>query len=277
VDGFFAPSYKYPKAARRLKAALLAVDVLLNAGEPEWERVSALLAAVGAAAERQDPKSAAAIEYHYRRLQLAEQRHDAAAALAAAQAIVEHGAGTAYELPALAAAARAADEAVKNANPTERPQKLAAAASLYARIVSLLGEGPAVLAGNKNALAAASKLAQYDEEQEHWGPAAERWKKLVAAQPKDRRLLRRAGVACFRAGQFETALGYWRTLANGLTSGSDDWFEAKYYQLACLEKTDAKAAQSGLAQFRVLFPDVKSVAWRDKLAELAERLSEKNS
>ncbi len=270
VDVFLAASEKDREGSRRLKASLLAVDVLLSAATPAWERIGALLTSV-AAAEQQEAKSAAAVEYQYRRMQLAEHRGDGVSVQRAAEQIVRQGTGTAYELPALAAAARAADEAFQAASAADRKKKAEEAAKLYARIVELLGDSPAALA-NKNSLAAASKLAEYDEELENWEAAAGRLKKLVDLQPKDRRLLRRAGVACFQAGQFAAALDYWRTLAAGLNAGSEEWFEAKYFHLACLEKTDRAAAQNVLKQFRVLYPEVKSAAWRDKFAELAQRL-----
>jgi hypothetical protein len=271
VDGFISASDTNRDGLRRLKASLLAVDVLLNDATPAWERVGALLTSVAAAAEQLEANSAAAIEYQYRRMQLAEHRGDGASVQQAAMQIVRNGAGTAYELPALAAAARAADAAFRVATPADRQKQAVEGERLYSRIVELLGDSPAALA-NKNALAASSKLAEYDEELENWERAAGRLKKLVDLQPKDRRLLRRAGVACFQAGQFAAALDYWRTLAAGLTAGSEEWFEAKYFQLACLEKTDRAAAQNVLKQFRVLYPEVKSAAWRDKFIELAQRL-----
>ncbi len=271
VDVFLAATEKEREGSRRLKASLLAVDVLLSGATPRWERVGMLLTGAAAAAEQQEAKSPAAIEYQYRRMQLAEHRGDTASVQRAAEQIVRTGVGTAYELPALAAAARAADDAFRAASAADRKKKAAEAARLYARIVELLGDSPAALA-NKNALAASSKLAEYDEELESWEAAAGRLKKLVELQPKDRRLLRRAGIACFQAGQFAVALDYWRTLAAGLNAGSEEWFEAKYFHLACLEKTDRAAAQNVLKQFRVLYPEVKSAAWRDKFAELAQRL-----
>jgi hypothetical protein len=57
----------------------------------------------------------------------------------------------------------------------------------------------------------------------------------------------------------------------GLESGSDEWFEAKYYQLACLEQTDRPTAEKVFKQFKVLFPDVKSAAWRERFTELERK------
>ena len=98
---------------------------------------------------------------------------------------------------------------------------MADAVQLYTRLVTLLGDSPATLSSNKNAFAAALKLAQYDEELERWPQAADRLQRLLEAQPRDRRLLRRAGLACYHAGRYAEALEHWRTLIGGLDSGSE--------------------------------------------------------
>jgi hypothetical protein len=63
-------------------------------------------------------------------------------------------------------------------------------------------------------------------------------------------------------------LNHWRTLLAGLPAGSDAWFEAKYYQVACLAQTDRPAAQRVLRQLEVLYPEVPSEVWRTRLATL---------
>jgi hypothetical protein len=272
VDQFLAAASKTAEGERRLKAALLAVDVLSAASPPENGRIAALLADVGAAAERMDASDRAAAEYYYRALQLAQRSGDGKSLHAAADWLSQHGRGTPYELPGLVIVARAADQGVQSAAPAEKASKTREAAAIYARLVSLFGESPKELSTNKNALAAASKLAQYDELLGRWPEAADRYGRLVAAAPRDRRLLRHAGLACFQAGRFAESLEHWRNLLAGTESGGDDWLEAKYYQLLCLEKTDPAAARQVLKQFKVLFPEVKSAAWRDKFAELEHQL-----
>jgi hypothetical protein len=75
-------------------------------------------------------------------------------------------------------------------------------------------------------------------------------------------------LATFQTGRHAESLEHWRKLLAGLSSGSDEWLEAKYYQLACLLKTDKPAADKVWKQFKLLFPEVKSAAWKDKFAEL---------
>ena len=135
-------------------------------------------------------------------------------------------------------------------------RSLEAAAKVYGRLASLLGDSPEAIASVKNALAVNSRLAHYEEELGNWQQAGERLGKIVAAFPSDRKYLRRAGLAHFQAKQFDTALVEWRKLLAGLDSGTNDWFEAKYYQLACLEQTDRATAQKVAKQFALLFPNV---------------------
>jgi tetratricopeptide (TPR) repeat protein len=272
VDRFLAMSDKANDNERRLKAALLAVDVLQSAPSVDQARVTALLTSVANAVNHLDAKNPAVIEYQYRRLQLAQRTGDVSALKQAAAWIADHGTGTQYELPGLVIVAREADAAVASAVASDRAAKAAEAAKIYTRLVALLGDSPAVLGSNKNALAATSKLAQYDEELKRWPQAAERLQRLVEAAPKDRRLLRRAALATFQAGQYSQSLSYWRTLLSGLENGSDEWLEAKYFQLACLEMTNRPTAEKVLKQLKVLFPDIKSAAWREKFAELESRL-----
>ena len=242
-----------------MKATLLAVDVLSADATSNQPRIAALLRDAARAAENVAASNPAAAEYQYRRLQLAQKSGDQETVNSAAQWIATNGSGSPYELPALVITARAADAAVESASDADRAARQQEAARVYARLVELLGDSPTVLAASKNALAASSKLAQYDEALGRWPQAADRLQRLVEALPSDRRFLRRAGLATFQSGRHADSLEHWRKLLAGLSSGSDEWLEAKYYQLACLLKTDrAPAADKVWKQFKLLFPEVKS-------------------
>jgi hypothetical protein len=268
AESFLAGASKEGDAERRLKAALLAVDVLSADAAANQPRIASLLQGAAEASENVAASNPAAAEYHYRRLQLAQKSGDQATANAAAQWIAANGSGSPYELPALVITARAADAAADSATGSDRAVRQQEAARIYARLVELLGDSPTVLAASKNALAASSKLAQYDEALGRWPQAADRLQRLVEALPNDRRFLRRAGIATFQTGRHADSLEHWRKLLAGLSSGSDEWLEAKYYQLACLLKTDKPGAEKVWKQFKLLFPEVKSAAWKDKFAEL---------
>lgn len=273
ADRFLAGAAAEGDWERKLKATLLAIDVLWAADSPDQVRIAALLRNATDAAENTDRSSAATVEYQYRRLQLAQKSGDQQAVSNAADWIAKNGSGSAYELPALVIVARAADQAVEEADDADRPVRQAEAARVYTRLVELLGDSPTVLASSKNALAATSKLAAYDEALERWPQAADRWQRLAEAAPSDRRFLRRAGIATFQVGRYAESLEHWRKLLVGLSSGSDEWLEAKYYQLACLLHTDKPAAAKVWKQFKLLFPEVKSAAWKDRFAELEQRFA----
>jgi hypothetical protein len=280
VDRYLAASTRQASDERTLRAVLIAAEVLLADKNPDTARVERLLRRVESLAASLAPSHAAAAEYQYRVLQIAERTGDASRLSAAAQWIVEHGAGTPYELPALVVAARDADRQVAAASTTSSTagsevnrEPLAAARAIYARLSRHLGESPADLQGSKNAVVAASKLAQYDADLGDWTAAAERLERLVAALPKEKSLLRRAGLAQFQAGQFAAAVDHWRKILSSESPGSDAWLEAKYYQLASLQKVDPPTAEKVWRQFQVLYPEVKSPAWQPRFAQLARQFS----
>ena len=96
--------------------------------------------------------------------------------------------------------------------------------------------------------------------------------KLLAAFPTDQSYLRRAGLSAFHAAEYTASLEHWRKLVAGLPKGTDGWYEAKYYQLACLAQLDRVKARESLAQYRLLFPELGPPAWRGKFAELQQRV-----
>jgi hypothetical protein len=85
--------------------------------------------------------------------------------------------------------------------------------------------------------------------------------------------LRRAGLAHFAAADYAASLDCWRRLLGGVSPGSEAWLEAKYHQLACLLQTDRPTAEKVWRQFQLLYPEIKSPAWKDRFAELATQFS----
>ena len=259
-------------ADRQLKACLLALEILFHAPEPDQARIAEYLRIAGLVVERATGGDLPRAEYHFRRLQLAQLRNDSSTAQEAAQWISEHAASSPFEVSALIVVARQADAAVVAAEQSTRPEKQAAAAKVYARLAALVGETPEAIANVKNALAVNSKLAHYQESLGQWKAAAQRLDNIVAALPSEKKYLRRAGIAHFQAANYAAALEHWRKLLGGLEGGGDEWLEAKYFQLACLAKADRGKAREVYQQFQLLFPQVKSAAWKQKFADLAKEL-----
>ena len=205
-------------------------------------------------------------------MQLAQHAKDETETRRAADWLAKHATGTSYELPALVIVARGADEAYAAAPDAQKDARRDAAIAAYTRLVSLVGESSDVIAAKKNAQVASSKLAQYQYDAGQFKPAAQRMDELVRAFPSDRNYLRRAGLAWFKAGDFAKALPHWDTIVTGSDSASEAWYEAKYYQLICLSKTDMAAAGKLWRQFKLLHPEVKAAAWKEKFAELEKTL-----
>jgi hypothetical protein len=272
VDRFLAAASGRSMQDERLKACLALVEVLTSQARVDDALVAKYLVQAAGAAESLSSSSPLLAEFQYRRLQHAQRTGDETALREAAEWIAANAAGTPYELPSLVIVARHADQAVEAADASQKRARQEQAARIYERLVALLGDSPQVLTATKNALAASSRLAGYDEALGRWKEAAARLDKIVAAFPSDKKYLRRAGIAHFQAGNHPAALVHWRKLLAGLTAGSEEWLEAKYYQLASLSQTDRSSALQVHKQFKILYPEVKSPAWKEKFAALEREL-----
>jgi len=257
--------------AQRARACLIAADVSFNGAPADLPAAEVYVEQAAALVQKLPAGHARVAEYHFRALQLAQKQANEAEQRLHADWIVDKAAGSPYELPALIVMARTIDAAIK-ASSSPSPQQLAAAYRYYRRLVGLLGDSPEAIRGNKNAQVANSKLAHYAKQIGKYQESASRLDALLAAGkgPKNKGYLRRAGLAHFEAGQYKTAIDDWRTLLRGVPRGSDEWFEAKYFQLACLFQIDAAQARIAFDQFKLLYPNLGPAAWRDKFAALAK-------
>ena len=275
IDGFLSAAGESGWEDERLRACLMAVEVLSADAQQQPEKIDRYLNHAKSAAETLAASHPLLPEYHYRRLQHAQRTKDDAQLREEAEWLVTHGAGTPYELPALVLAARQADQAADAASASDRRARQEQAAEIYRRLASAVGDSPEAIAGAKNALAANSRLAAYDEALGRWKEAAARLDKIVAAFPSDKKYLRRAGLAHVNAGNHVAAGIHWRKLLSGLRGGSDEWLEAKYYQLTCLLATDRPAAEKVFRQFKLLYPEVESAAWQEKFTALESQFAGK--
>lgn len=259
------------EVGRVVRAALFVVDLALTSQPSDLGIAGRYLGLAQPLAATLPDTHAVAAEFHYRAYQIAQRSGDGSALQTQAAWLAEHARGSGYELAGLVTAAKTADEELKAAGPRATTAQREKVHQLYARLSDLLGDSPEVLQRDKNARIAASKAAQYAQELGLHQEAARRLESLLAATAaegtKNRDYLRRAAIAHFEAQQFAQALPHVRTLLAGLTKGSNDWFEAKYYQLACLARTDPAAYSQVRDQFRLLYPQVPA-PWGPKLAAL---------
>jgi tetratricopeptide (TPR) repeat protein len=259
-------------AERQLRVTLLVVAAALGNEPPDAALARRFLDRGESLAGRVAETSSALAEHRYRALQLARLAKDAAAQLEHARWLAANARGSAYELSALIEVSRDLERRLESASDTERKSLQEEAYGVYTRLVERLGDAPASAASEKNTRVALSRLAEYAHATGRYDEAARRLAPLLAVEPKNKDYLRRSGLANFQAENYEAALENWRTLTHGLPRGSEEWFEAKYYQIASLLKTDAGQARKALENLQLFYPDYGSSPWREKFQALAQQL-----
>jgi tetratricopeptide (TPR) repeat protein len=214
------------------------------------------------------PGSSVAAEFHYRAMQVAEREGVDGERDAHAEWIVDHAPGTPYELNALIQVVRANESMLETIPLDERETKLDVIYRQSRRLAELLGTSGEKIASSKNARVAHGKWAQYAAALGKHDEAADVLERLLEADARNKQYLQRAGMARFNAGEYAASLEHWQTLLAGLPKDSDDWYEAKFYQLSCLQRIDELQFEQASRQFRLLYPEFGPTAWRRKFADL---------
>ena len=268
VEKYLQAAASSTDKASLLKCCLLAVETALQKGAADLSQAQAYLDRAAVWAESLPASDSLKAKYYYHRLQWARRKMDAAGTRQYAQWLTQNASGTAYELTALVIAANDADRALQAASASQRPALLAAAYNAYQRLSGRLGASPQTLAAQANARAACSRLAQYSMESQRFAESARLWESLLAIAPKDKKYLRNAAVCHTQNGGFAQALPHWRTLLAGVGKASEEWFEAKYYQMVCLRQTDQEAAKKVEKQYRLLYYGQEPGVWKAKFQAL---------
>ncbi len=257
---------------RQVRVLSLVVAAALSNDPPDQSLAEAFLKRAAPLARGLADDSSTKAEFHYRALQLARRQQDDLARRTHSQWLLDHAGASVYETSALIEVARDLEQRLKAASDTDRAALQEEAYTIYARLVQRLGDSPAVLGSKKNARVALDRLAEQAYATGRYAEAARGAEALLALEPKNQNYLRRAGLAHFQTGRFESALAQWRTLAFGLGRGSQEWFEAKYYQVASLSETDREQARKTLDQVQLLYPNFGGPPWEKKFEALAQRL-----
>lgn len=258
-------------SSRKVKCCLLIADAALKGDPPDRRKAELFLRRAERWVGSLPDGNATGAEYHYRRLQLATATGDQDSRQQHAAWLAANGAGSPYEVPALTIVASGLDREVRAAREKGQKGPINKAHDAFQLLSRKLGNSAEVLASNKNAQVAMSRLAHFAAETGNDAQAAESLDQLLAVFPKDRQYLRRAGMADYQAGNFDRSVKRWRTLLSGLPKNADSWFEAKYYQIKCLEQTAPQQAQKVLRQFQLLHPELGPPAWRDRFRKLTEK------
>ncbi len=217
-------------------------------------------------------KDRAWIDYHYQALMLARSQKKEDEVATHADWLLKNAKGSSYEQSALIIRALEIDQQIA-ATTSPDTALLEEGFDIYSRLVTHLGATSVIVKQNKNAKVACSKAADFAEKLQRWSDAATYLRVLVDAYPQEQEYLQRLGRVEFTLQNYPGALRYWRTLLVGLDKGDPAWFEAKYYQLACLQQTDPEQTQTVLEQFELLHPDWGLPPWRDKIKTLAQQIS----
>jgi tetratricopeptide (TPR) repeat protein len=253
----------------QLKLCLLAADAALHNTPPQLDIATGMLTRAERFATGLPNEQSQVAELHYRLLELAAAQGDDRQRRQQAQWIADNAQGTRYEQAALVIVAQALDRQIREATPDARAGLLPQAYSVYSRLVEVLGASQDALASSRNAQVALSRLADYTQQLGRSAEAANRLDQLLEAHPRNKQYLQRAVNAHLQAGQSPQALRHVRTLLAGLPSSSDQWYQAKYWQLEALSRTDPQQAQKVYRQFQLLHPNLGGTAWKAKFTELA--------
>ncbi len=97
---------------------------------------------------------------------------------------------------------------------------------------------------------------------------------LLAAQPRDFRVLRGSALIAERRGNADEALGHWRLAMNGSPEATAQWFEAKYHFIRLLSAAESARAREVMDQHVLLYPDYGPAPWGDKLRALHEQMKQ---
>lgn len=258
--------------SRLVRALNQAANVALSGSKPDVSLANKYLQTASAFSSSLPTSSVVLAEHRFQAMQLAQREGDALQERLHAGWLVDNAAGSRYELAAIIVMARVMDKKVASSSSTAATDDVLEAFALYQRLVELLGDSPEAIRASKNTRVANSKLASYATQLGKHELAASCMKNLLEASdgPPSKSYLRRAGLASFAAKNYEESIGHWRTLVRGVSKGSDEWFEAKYHQLACLFQIDPDTARIVYDQFELLYPDLGPVAWRGKFADLVD-------
>ena len=268
TDNYLRAARSDDNDERKLKSLLWAADTCISGPSLDAAAAKSYLDRAAPLAAALPQGSSAVAEYHYRLLQLAQKQKDGAAAQEHSDWLANNAQGSSFELAGVINQARDADAAVASASPSQRPARVAAAVEVYQRLVEIVGQSSEKIAAEKNARVANSKLAGYEYDLGRYAQAAQRLERLLVAFPDDPAYLRRGGLAQYKSGDVASAIEHWRKLTRGLKTNSPEWYEAKYYQLACLQRIDKSGAVAAYRQFRLLHPKVDAEPWRSDPAGL---------
>lgn len=255
---------------KRLRCFLLAAEASLASKRPtETERYLDQARGLSGQLSANHPSVS---QYHFLLMQHHLANEQTASALTEARWLAEQADNPNYRKSGLVYVTRDLESRWEAADSETRKSLSAQAVPAYRTLVSLLGSDPATLRDERNARIAMQRLGIHSLNAGEHAEALRCYQSLAEVFPDDTTVLRHQGLAAYALQDWEVAMEAWGRLAAGLRSGSEPWFEARYYEIDCLRRVRPDDARKVWQQFRLLHPEVPFAQWRDRYATLAQNL-----
>ncbi len=263
----------FPQAApnRKLSCGLLLVDALLQQRPPDLIAGERWINQLFPFAEQTDDTQISKSDFYYYSMTLADLKGERQVAQEAALWLVNHGATASLQSAGLIWQIRQLELDLQEVSAAERKQKQQELVRLYDELIQRLDYEFVDLKQAANLRAAIHRLAELQLEMENYRGAAEHFDRLLAAFPVNKQFLVGAARSNQFTGRTDRALEAWRKLARGAETGSDVWFEAKYYTILSLDESDPHQAVQLLKQTLQLAPQIPD-RWQDPYRTLNEKL-----
>ena len=251
---------------QKARACLLVADVMLNSREKKPAIADQYLARADVLFDSLGEQSRSTLlpEYHFRRYQWARVASPADADEHASW-LASNADGSPFQLPGLIILAREFEAASEGSNDQAEHQR---GFELYLKIANIQNVFDDSTEIKGNAAIVLQKLGHYAGLTKQHSTALKCYRRLIASSPNNREFLFGGGRSAVATADFKFGLECWRPLAQGLPKGSDQWLEAKYYQIQCLRATDIVAARKVLSQFKAIYPEPGTSEFGKKLKSL---------
>lgn len=211
-------------------------------------------------------------QFHYLQLQQHLANEEPSAALSEARWLAEQADNPNYRKSGLVYVTRDLETRWEAADANQRKAISTEAVPAYRTLVSLMGDSADTLRNERNARVAMQRLGVHSLTAGDHAESLRCYRKLAEAFPDDATVLRNLGLASHALQDWEASLESWGRLAAGLRSGSEPWFEARYYEIDSLRRVRPDDAKKVWQQFKLLHPEVPFEAWRDRFNTLAQSL-----
>jgi TolA-binding protein len=271
VDLFCRLGNPQEQSEKCLRCRMMATEAAF--GEQNKDEADRQLNAARLLADQQVGSSPSVSQFHYWKLMQARRDMQTASTLSEARWLVEQAQQSAYRQAGLVYLTQQLEVRYADAADAQKQAISDELVNLYKDLVGLLGTDTKTLATNRNARVALYKLGWHQYELQQHRAAAETFGHLVDVFPDNQSYLRYLGLSEYHIQRYSESVQHWGKLLRGLESGSEPWFEARYYELDSLRRVNKDRAQKVWKQFQLLHPNIPFPAWQTRFEALESSLS----